>query len=69
MDTEEAQALLHYQVYTFDDYLKEMGERLGRKKALARLLGPGIRFYFSMRSPYFRSPWRRVLGLAPRSNR
>jgi len=69
MDTEEAQALLHYQVYTFDDYLKEMGERLGRKKTLARLLGPGIRFYFSMRSPYFRSPWRRVFGLAPTSNR
>ena len=69
MDTEEAQALLHYQVYTFDDYLKEMGKRLGGKKALARLLGPGIRFYFSMKSPYFRSRWRKVLGLALRSNR
>ena len=63
MDTEEAQALLHYQVYTFDDYLDELTERLGARKAAARLLGPVLRIYFSAQSPYFRAHWRRRLGL------
>ena len=63
MDTEEAQALLHYQVYTFDDYLDELSKRLGARKAVARLLGPALRLYFSTRSPYFRAYWKRKLGL------
>jgi len=63
MDTEEAQALLHYQVYTFDDYLEEISKRLGARKAVARLIGPAARLYFSSKSPYFRAHWRRKLGL------
>jgi nucleoside-diphosphate-sugar epimerase len=63
MDTEEAQRLLHYQVCTFDDYLEELSSRLGAKKVLARLLSPGIRFFFSMKSPYFRTHCRRKLRL------
>jgi nucleoside-diphosphate-sugar epimerase len=63
MDTEEAQALLHFQAYTFDDYLEEIGKKLGGKKALARLLGPPIRLYVASQSPYFRAHWRSKLGL------
>lgn len=63
MDTEEAQALLHYQVHTFDDYIEELGKKLGRKKVLARLLGPALRLYFSGQSPYFRAHWKRRLGV------
>jgi nucleoside-diphosphate-sugar epimerase len=63
MDTEEAQALLHYQVYTFEDYLEEMSKRLGARKAVVRLLGPLLRLYFSSKSPYFRAHWKRRLGL------
>jgi nucleoside-diphosphate-sugar epimerase len=63
MDTEEAQALLHYQVYTFDDYLDELRKRLGAKRALVRLLAPVLRLYFSAQSSYFRSHWKRRLGL------
>ena len=63
IDTVEAQALLHYQVYTFDDYLDELSKRLGARKAAARLLGPALRLYFSAKSPYFRAHWRRRLGL------
>ena len=64
MDTEEAQALLHYQVHTFDDYLEEMSKKLGPRKAGARLLGPALRLYFSTKSPYFRAHWKRRLGLS-----
>jgi UDP-glucose 4-epimerase len=63
MDTEEAQALLHYQVYTFDDYLDELSKRLGARKAVARLLGPALRLYFCTKSPHFRAHWKRKLGL------
>ena len=64
MDTEEAQALLHYQVYTFDDYLEELSKRLGPRKAVARLLSPALRLYFSAQSPHFRAHWKRRLGLS-----
>lgn len=64
MDTQEAQALLHYQVYTFDDYLEELSKRLGARKVVARLLGPALRLYFSAKSPYFRAHWKKKLGLA-----
>jgi nucleoside-diphosphate-sugar epimerase len=64
MDTEEAQALLHYQAYTFEDYLQQIARQLGARRALARLLGPVLRLYFSTRSPYFRDYWRKRLGLA-----
>jgi nucleoside-diphosphate-sugar epimerase len=63
MDTEEAQALLHFQAYTFEDYLDELDKKLGGKKVLARLLGPAIRLYFSTQSEYFRTHWRSKLGL------
>jgi nucleoside-diphosphate-sugar epimerase len=63
MDTQEAQALLHYQVYTFDDYLQELSRKLGARRAVVRFLGPALRLYFSTRSPYFRAYWkRRLLG-------
>ncbi len=63
MDTREAQALLHYQVYTFNDYLEELGKKLGWRKALARCLGPALRLYYSSKSPYVRAYWKRKLGL------
>jgi UDP-glucose 4-epimerase len=63
MDTEEAQALLHYQVYTFDDYLEQLSKKLGAGRAVARFIGPAFRLYFSEKSPYFRAYWRRRLGL------
>ncbi len=63
MDTEEAQALLHYQVHTFEDYLEELRNKLGWRRTFARLLGRALRLYFSARSPYFRADWRRRLGL------
>lgn len=63
MDTEEAQALLHYQVYSFEDYLEELRRKLGARRAVARFLGPALRLYFSTKSPYFRAHWKRRLGL------
>jgi nucleoside-diphosphate-sugar epimerase len=63
MDSGEAQALLHYQLHSFEDYLKELTKSLGGKRILARLLGPVIRLHFSAKSPYFRAHWRRRLGL------
>ena len=62
MDTEEAQALLHYQVYTFEDYLQEMRRKLGAKRTVARFLGPALRLYFSTQSPYFRDYWKKRLS-------
>jgi len=61
LDTQNAQNLLHYQVYTFDDYLEELRRKLGPRKAVARFLGPALRLYFSVKSPYFRAHWRRRL--------
>lgn len=63
MDTEEAQGLLHYQVYTFDDYIEELSRKLGTRRAVARFLGPALRLSFCSRSPHFRAHWKRRLGL------
>jgi nucleoside-diphosphate-sugar epimerase len=63
LDTREAQSLLHYQAYTFHDYLGELGKKLGWRRAAARLLGPALRLYFASKSPYFRAYWKRRLGL------
>jgi len=52
LDSEESQALLHYQVHTFDDYLEELKKGLGFRRHLARALRPLVRSVLTRMSPH-----------------
>ncbi len=52
MDTEESERLLRYQQHSFDDFLKEMEDGLGKRKYFMRIFGPLIRKMLVRKSPY-----------------
>ncbi|MHA1908214.1 MAG: NAD-dependent epimerase/dehydratase family protein [Candidatus Thorarchaeota archaeon] len=54
MDTEESEALLHFQSRTFDDYVEEMKQKTGAMRYVMRLLGPLIRRMIVKQSPYLK---------------
>jgi len=54
MDTEEAQELLHFQVYSFNDYLKEFRAAMGPIRFITKALSPVIIFILSLKSPYYK---------------
>jgi nucleoside-diphosphate-sugar epimerase len=54
MDTEESQALLHYQRKDFDTFLREQGVRYGARKALVVLARPIARAVLLSKSPYYK---------------
>lgn len=58
MDTEESQALLHYQRKDFDAFLREQAVRYGARKALVVLARPIARAVLLSRSPYYKENMR-----------
>lgn len=55
VDTAESQALLKFQRYTLDDYLKEMRALVGWKRPLAVLFSPLVRRWMVSMSPYLKA--------------
>jgi len=53
LDSEEAQRLLHFQVHTFADYLRQLRVKLGWRFFLARADRPLARRVLLRSSPYF----------------
>ncbi|MFN8527767.1 MAG: NAD-dependent epimerase/dehydratase family protein [Anaerolineae bacterium] len=53
LDTTESEALLHYQRFTADDYVRDVVTAMGWKKHAIRLLAPVIRRYMLSKSPYY----------------
>lgn len=53
MDTSESQALLHYQRYSYDQYLSEIVGLLGWRRPLIKLFRPLVRRWMLMLSPYY----------------
>ena len=53
LDTREGEALLHYQVHTYDDYVADMRARLGWRRHLVRLFRPLVRAWLLSTSPYY----------------
>jgi len=53
MDTEESQRLLHFQVHTLEDYVRELKGSLGFRRVLARAFAPVIRRLLAAKSPYY----------------
>ncbi len=53
LDTEESEALLHYQRHTLDDSLNKFRRDLGLKRHLAKLFSPLIRRQILRQSPYY----------------
>ena len=58
MDTDESEALLHYQRKDFDTFLREQGVRYGARKALVVLARPIARAVLLSRSPYYKEHLR-----------
>jgi nucleoside-diphosphate-sugar epimerase len=56
VDSAESERLLGYQSHTFEDYVREIGDRLGARRVLARLFRPLVRRWLLGRSPH----WRRA---------
>ena len=55
MDTTESQALLHYQRYGFDVWLKDLRRHLGFVGRLVPLVRPFVRWGLLWKSPYYRA--------------
>jgi nucleoside-diphosphate-sugar epimerase len=55
VDTEESQALLHYQRHTFDDIAEAIAASLGWKRRLASAASPLARAAILRLSPYYKS--------------
>ncbi len=53
LDTEESEALLHYQRYTFDDIAEAIAASLGWKRRLASVASPLARAAILRLSPYY----------------
>ncbi len=53
LDTRESQALLNYQVHTYDDFVADMRARLGWRRPLVRLFRPWVRAWLLGKSPYY----------------
>jgi len=53
LDTAESEALLHYQVHTYDDYVADMRARLGWRRPLVQAFRPLVRRWLLSRSPYY----------------
>ena len=54
IDTEESEALLHYQRHTFDDIAEAIAASLGWKRKLVPVAGPLARAAILKHSPYYR---------------
>lgn len=52
MDTEESEAVLHYQSRTFDEFVIELKENVGILRYFIRLMGPLVRRIILRQSPY-----------------
>ncbi|MHA2425756.1 MAG: NAD-dependent epimerase/dehydratase family protein [Candidatus Thorarchaeota archaeon] len=52
MDTEESQRILKYQTRTYDDYLEDMKQALGGRRAFMRLIRPFVRRMILKQSDY-----------------
>lgn len=52
MDTTESQQLLQYQNHSFDDFLKEVTEKLGWRRQIIKYLHPFIERWMERKSPY-----------------
>ena len=55
IDTEESEALLHYQRHTFDDIAEAIAASLGWKRKLVPVAGPLARAAILKHSPYYRN--------------
>lgn len=55
MDTEESQALLQYQRYSFDEFIEELMHRLGIRRTLARLMPGMVKWWLLRQSPYYKN--------------
>jgi nucleoside-diphosphate-sugar epimerase len=55
IDTEESEALLHYQRHTFDDIAEAIAASLGWKRRLVPVAGPLARAAILKHSPYYRN--------------
>ncbi|MBE2270390.1 MAG: NAD-dependent epimerase/dehydratase family protein [Anaerolinea sp.] len=55
LDTTESQRLLCYQRYTFDDYVRDVVQAVGWRRAFIRVLRPLIRRRLLAMSPYYKA--------------
>lgn len=62
LDTVEAQQVLQFQGHTFDDFVKEMSDRLGMAKIFMRAFAPLIRLWMLRQSPHYRARNARPAG-------
>jgi hypothetical protein len=53
LDTEESEALLHYQRHTFDDIAEAIASSLGWKRRLVAVASPLARSAILRLSPYY----------------
>lgn len=65
MDCSEAEQLLQFQRYDFDDFLIEFAGLLGWRTALARLFRPLVRWHMLRQSPYYPQPKARLTAAHP----
>jgi UDP-glucose 4-epimerase len=54
LDTDESEALLHYQRHDLRDYVRDMVALLGPRRQMIRLLRPFVRAWLLQRSLYYR---------------
>lgn len=69
LDTEESQALLHYQNHDLKDYTRTLRGLLGFKRGLIRIFRPLARAYLLNKSPYYRFAHPHTYWLGPLFNR
>ncbi|MFO7835498.1 MAG: NAD(P)-dependent oxidoreductase [Candidatus Thorarchaeota archaeon] len=53
MDSKEAQELLGYQTRSFEKFLEDFKDEMGKKRMLVRLFRPLVRRYLLYKSPYY----------------
>jgi len=63
LDTSESQRLLRYQRGDLGDYIEEMVSLLGYRRYLIRAFRPLVRRWLLRKSPYFREPGTRRIGV------
>jgi len=54
LDTQESQALLHFQRYTLDDYTRDLRQKMGSLRDLVLLFRPLLRSWLLRYSPYLK---------------
>ncbi len=54
MDTQESQALLHFQNTSFEEYIVQLKKKVGLKRYFFKLISPIIRYYLKRKSPYYK---------------